>query len=69
MSWLLSYWPAALILVVVWLVVGLITRDWNPLRFAIGEDNRYSISKFQLLLWTVAVLFAYVTVVYARVAQ
>jgi hypothetical protein len=49
--------------------VSVITRDWNPLRFAIGEDNRYSISKFQLLLWTAAVLFAYVAVVYARVQQ
>lgn len=69
MSWLLSYWPPALVLVIAWLLVSLITRDWNPLRFAIGEDNRYSISKFQLLLWTVAVLFGYVAVVYARVQQ
>lgn len=69
MSWLLSYWPPALVLVIAWLLVSVITRDWNPLRFAIGEDNRYSISKFQLLLWTVAVLFGYVAVVYARVQQ
>jgi hypothetical protein len=68
-SWLASYWPSALVLVVAWLVVSLITRDWNPLNFAIGEDNRYSISKFQLLMWTVAVLFAYIAVVYARVEQ
>jgi hypothetical protein len=51
-----------------WLVVSLITGSWNPLKFAIGEDNRYSISKFQLLLWTVSVLFAYIAVVSARVA-
>ncbi|HEX8222093.1 MAG TPA: hypothetical protein VF914_23105 [Chloroflexia bacterium] len=69
MSWLLSYWPSALVLLIAWLLVSVITRDWNPLRFAIGEDNRYSISKFQLLLWTAAVLFAYVAVVYARVQQ
>ena len=69
MSWLLSYWPSALVLVVMWLVVSLITGSWNPIKFAIGEDNRYSISKFQLLLWTVAVLFAYIAVVYARVEQ
>ena len=69
MSWLLSYWPPALVLLIAWLLVSVITRDWNPLRFAIGEDNRYSISKFQLLLWTAAVLFAYVAVVYARVQQ
>lgn len=69
MSWLLSYWPPVLVLVVMWLVVSLITGTWNPLKFAMGEDNRYSISKFQLLLWTVAVLFAYIAVVYARVEQ
>jgi hypothetical protein len=51
-----------------WLLVSLVTGSWNPLKFAIGEDNRYSISKFQLLLWTVAVLFAYIAVVSARVA-
>ncbi len=68
-SWLLSYWPSFLALIVMWLLVGMITRDWNPLKFAIGEDNRYSISKFQLLLWTVTILFAYVTVIYARLEQ
>ena len=68
MSWLLSYWVPALVVVVMWLVVSLITGSWNPLKFAIGEDNRYSISKFQLLLWTVSVLFAYIAVVSARVA-
>lgn len=67
MSWLLSYWVPALVLVVMWLIVSLITGSSNPLKFAIGEDNRYSISKFQLLLWTVAVLFAYIAVVFARV--
>ncbi|MDQ5826260.1 MAG: hypothetical protein M3441_18865 [Chloroflexota bacterium] len=69
MSWLLSYWPPALVLVIMWLVVSLITGTWNPVKFAMGVDNRYSISKFQLLLWTVTVLFAYIAVVYARVEQ
>lgn len=69
MSWLLLYWPPVLVLVIMWLLVSAITRDWNPLKFTIGEDNRYSISKFQLLLWTIAVLFAYVTVIYARLEQ
>ncbi|MDQ3706930.1 MAG: hypothetical protein M3437_17250 [Chloroflexota bacterium] len=69
MSWLLSYWPPALVLAVMWLVVSLITGTWNPIKFAMGEDNRYSISKFQLLLWTVTVLFAYIAVVYARIEQ
>jgi hypothetical protein len=52
-----------------WLVISFITGTWNPLKFAIGEDNRYSISKFQLFLWTVAVLFAYITVMFARFQQ
>lgn len=69
MSWLQSYWPPALIMAVIWLLASLVSGTWNPLKFAIGEDNRYSISKFQLLLWMVAILFAYLTVLFARGQQ
>jgi hypothetical protein len=37
-------------------------RSWNVLKLAEGADGRLSTSKFQVLLWTIVVLFGYVVV-------
>lgn len=66
MSGIFTYWPQVSVIVVLWLIVSILTRNLNPLHFAVGEDNRFSISKLQFLLWTVAVLFGYLVVLFTR---
>jgi hypothetical protein len=45
------------------------TPDWNPASLVIGQDKRPSTSKFQFLLWTAVVAFAYVVVYAARALE
>lgn len=40
--------------------------DWSPASLVIGQDKRPSTSKFQFLLWTAVVAYAYVVVYTAR---
>lgn len=65
MTVLPSFLWAFFALGIVWLVLGL-SSSWNPLKLAEGADGRYSTSKFQWLLWTVVVLFAYVLAIATR---
>lgn len=51
-----------LVLFALYLVYALFARNLNPFRLAIGEDNRFSISKLQFLLWTIVALFAYTAI-------
>jgi hypothetical protein len=62
------YLYGAVALLVLWLVSGLLTRTWNPVHLALGEDGRISTSKFQWLLWTAVIFFSY-TVLYAARAS
>src|SRR5713226_9664717 len=41
----------------------------HPLQLIIGEDGRYSNSKFQMAIWFVVVIATYLATVYLRVAQ
>ena len=47
----------------------LLTGTWNPLQAAIGRDKFPSISRFQFLLWTVVIIFAYIAIYTARLSK
>ena len=49
-------------LALVFLLYWVWKRSWNVLKLAEGADGRLSTSKFQVLLWTIVVLFGYVVV-------
>lgn len=54
--------------VLLWVIAGIVTGSWSPLKYVEGADGRPSTSKFQWLFWTAIVFFAYVAV-YAAKAQ
>lgn len=41
----------------------------HPFRLIIGEDNRYSNSKFQMALWFAVVISTYLATLYLRISQ
>ncbi len=49
-----------------WLSVYIVTGDWNPFSFIIGEDQRPSTSMLKPFLWTIVVVFAYAAIYAAR---
>ncbi len=49
-------------LVLFWVVIGLFSGSWNPLKLFEGMDKRPSSSKLQFLLWTAAVIFGYLAI-------
>jgi hypothetical protein len=53
-------------LLLAWLLYGLLAGTWNIWKLVTGEDGRASTSKLQWFLWTVIVVFAYVTIWAAR---
>jgi hypothetical protein len=57
----LSYVTGLAGLAVSWLVVLVATRK-HPWALVIGEDGRPSTSKFQMLVWTAAVVFAFLAI-------
>jgi IPT/TIG domain len=69
-NFLFSYPISGIIfLLIAYVVVTIFTRDANPLHLALSEDGRYSVSKMQFLIWTVVVLFAYVSLWLVRVGH
>jgi len=56
-------WLAVLIglgvLALLYVLGGIFARAWNPWKLVEGADGRASTSKFQWMLWIVAVIFAY----------
>jgi hypothetical protein len=56
-------------LVFAYFVISLLAHSWNPLKLAYGTDGPLSTSKFQWLLWLVAVLFVYVALLVVRFKQ
>src|ERR1700761_4778949 len=67
MKWLAIAIPAAF-LVLLYVVISRVTHK-SPLSLADGADGPRSTSKFQWLLWLVAVLFVYVALVVVRFEQ
>src|SRR5215831_16611786 len=66
-------WAAVLcglgLLVLLYLVTAAVSKYWNPRKLVEGADGRASTSKFQWLLWLVAIFFAYTTLWVLRAAQ
>jgi hypothetical protein len=60
---------AAAFIAFLYVVVSLLARNWNPLNIARGTDGPLSTSKFQWLLWLVAVLFVYTALLVIRFKQ
>ena len=59
-------WFGLLFMIILWAGYGLITKRMNVFWLALGEDGRLSTSKFQFLLWTSVVLYAFVSLALAR---
>ena len=51
------------------LLAGAILTWWHPLQLIIGEDKRYSNSKFQMAIWFYVVIASYVAVLFLRVTE
>jgi len=60
-------WFGVLAVGVLWLVSAVLAGDLNPFSLAIGQDNRLSTSKLQVLLWTACVGFVYAMIYADRV--
>ena len=60
------YGAALLFLLLLWVFYRGLTGSWDLALFVQGADGRASTSKFQWLLWTIVVLFAYVALLTAR---
>ncbi|MGO9577890.1 MAG: hypothetical protein ACLP2P_00610 [Desulfobaccales bacterium] len=57
-SWWLAVICGGLALLISWLVLALVTKFKNPIRFVAGKDGGASLSLAQILLWTILVLSA-----------
>jgi len=62
----MPYIIGAVGLLVLWFFYVVSSRKWNPMELAKGADGLPSSSKFQFLLWTAVVVFAYITIYVAR---
>ncbi len=60
-------WFGVLAVGVLWLVSAVLAGDLNVFSLAIGQDNRLSTSKLQVLLWTGCVGFVYAMIYADRV--
>ena len=56
-------------LLLAWVLYGLLAGTWNIWRLVIGVDGRASTSKLQWFLWTVVIVFAYVSIWAARALE
>ena len=52
-------------LAVMWVVLLIATKK-HPWALVVGEDGRPSTSKFQMLLWTAAIVFAFLAIFQIR---
>jgi hypothetical protein len=66
-------WIAVLIglavLVLLYLLMAVLSRDWNPWKLVEGADGAASTSKFQWFLWIVVIIFAYIVLWILRAKQ
>lgn len=54
----------------VWSFIRWILRTlWSPTTFIVGEDNRYSNSKFQTAIWFFVLVVGYVAAIYLRYSK
>ncbi len=51
------------------ILMGTLLTWWHPLKLVIGEDGRYSNSKFQMAMWFCLVLASYLSMVVLRVSR
>lgn len=69
------YIAGAIALGVFWLFSGLIAKKWNPFHLAkgekeiLGENEKYSASLLQMIIFTMLTIFAYTTVFAARMFE
>jgi hypothetical protein len=61
----MSYLTGLAGLAVLWIILRIATKN-NPWALVIGEDGRPSSSKFQILVWTAAVVFAFLAIYQIR---
>lgn len=62
---IMSYLTGLAGLAVLWLIVRIATGK-HPWALVIGEDGRPSTSKFQMIIWTAAVVFAFLAIFQIR---
>jgi hypothetical protein len=62
---IVSYLTGLAGLAVLWLIVRVATGE-HPWALVIGEDGRPSTSKFQMIVWTAAVVFAFLAIFQIR---
>lgn len=60
------YLGGLLVLGVIWLIVGVLTRSFRIWRVARGTDGKFSTSILQQFVWTAAVVYSYSAVFVAR---
>ena len=61
-----AYLAGAITLIVLWLFYWALARTANPVKLIEGADLRLSSSKLQWFIWTLVVIFAYMSVYAAR---
>src|SRR5450759_4910177 len=61
-----AYASSVIFLLLLWCVYRVVGKTWKCGRLYEGADGRPSSSKFQFFLWTIVVLFAYVSIFAAR---
>jgi hypothetical protein len=62
-------WFALIVVAILYVLYGTLTRQWNVWRLATGADGKLSTSKFQFLVWTCAVIYVAVALVFAHRGQ
>ena len=63
---ILAYAIGILVLLILWFLYYLATGEKDFRKYFMGADGLLSTSKFQFFLWTIIVIFAYVTIFSAR---
>ncbi|MDQ4024875.1 MAG: hypothetical protein M3217_05210 [Actinomycetota bacterium] len=64
---MIPYVAGIAVVVLGWIIVGAVSKDWNPFHLARGEDGKTSTSKLQFVLWTAVVAFSYVVMMAGRI--
>jgi hypothetical protein len=68
MGWLV-FGVGVLVWILFYFLYGLWSGTWNPMKVVEGADGRASTSKLQFFLWTLVVVYAYVTIYTARLIK
>jgi hypothetical protein len=63
---LLPYAIGIIVLLILWFIYYLGTGEKDFRKYFMGADGVLSTSKFQIFIWTIVIIFAYVTIFSAR---